>query len=169
MLAMGRNDRDKKLLSNGLRNAFRKAISRVSNAKIAVHPRSRQCWALKRSTFLSIIMSLIFAIPAFPQANGPSALGAASASAALDPSLVQLERSLGAYLVAALVWGIGLSLGGPTGYAINPARDLGPRLAHAVLPIANKGASGWSYAIVPIVGPLIGGGLAGLLLHAVIK
>jgi len=67
------------------------------------------------------------------------------------------------------VWGIGLSLGGPTGYAINPARDLGPRLAHAVLPIANKGASGWSYAIVPIVGPFIGGGLAGLLLHAVIK
>ena len=80
-----------------------------------------------------------------------------------------LVPGLGAYLVAALVWGIGLSLGGPTGYAINPARDLGPRLAHAVLPIANKGASGWSYAIVPIVGPLIGGGLAGLLLHAVIK
>ena len=76
---------------------------------------------------------------------------------------------LGAYLVAALVWGIGLSLGGPTGYAINPARDLGPRLAHAVLPIANKGSSDWGYAIVPIVGPLIGGGLAGLLLHAIMK
>jgi glycerol uptake facilitator protein len=80
-----------------------------------------------------------------------------------------LVPGLGAFLVAALVWGIGLSLGGPTGYAINPARDLGPRLAHAVLPIANKGTAGWSYAIVPIVGPLIGGGLAGLLLHAVIK
>jgi glycerol uptake facilitator protein len=80
-----------------------------------------------------------------------------------------LVPGLGAYLVAALVWGIGLSLGGTTGYAINPARDLAPRLAHAMLPIANKGASGWSYAIVPIVGPLIGGGLAGLLLHAVIK
>jgi glycerol uptake facilitator protein len=76
---------------------------------------------------------------------------------------------LGAYLVAALVWGIGLSLGGPTGYAINPARDLGPRLAHAILPIANKGSSDWGYAIVPIVGPLIGGGLAGLLLHAIMK
>ena len=80
-----------------------------------------------------------------------------------------LAPGLGAYLVSALVWGIGLSLGGTTGYAINPARDLGPRISHAVLPIANKGASGWSYAIVPIVGPLIGGGLAGLLLHAVIK
>ena len=93
-------------------------------------------------------------------------VGAIFSKAVAGPGLVP---GLGAYLVAALVWGIGLSLGGTTGYAINPARDLGPRLAHAVLPIANKGASGWSYAIVPIVGPLIGGGLAGLLLHAVIK
>ncbi len=69
---------------------------------------------------------------------------------------------LGPYLVASLVWGIGLSLGGTTGYAINPARDLGPRLMHAVLPIAGKGPSGWSYAFVPIVGPLAGGALAGL-------
>ena len=76
---------------------------------------------------------------------------------------------LSAYLVAALVWGIGLSLGGPTGYAINPARDLGPRLAHSILPIANKGSSDWGYAIVPIIGPFLGGGLAGLLLHAVMK
>jgi glycerol uptake facilitator protein len=77
-----------------------------------------------------------------------------------------LQAGLGAYLVAALVWGIGLSLGGTTGYAINPARDLGPRLAHTFLPIAGKGPSGWSYATVPILGPLIGGGLAGLLLRA---
>src|SRR5882672_7550560 len=74
---------------------------------------------------------------------------------------------LGPYLVAALVWGIGLSLGGTTGYAINPARDLGPRLAHAILPIAGKGASDWSYAIVPVLGPLVGGGLAGILLRAI--
>jgi glycerol uptake facilitator len=73
---------------------------------------------------------------------------------------------VGAYLVAALVWGIGLSLGGTTGYAINPARDFGPRLAHALLPVAGKGTSDWSYALVPILGPLIGGGLAGLLLRA---
>jgi glycerol uptake facilitator protein len=76
---------------------------------------------------------------------------------------------LGPYLVAALVWGIGLSLGGTTGYAINPARDFGPRLAHAVLPIAGKGASDWSYAIVPLLGPLVGGGLAGMLLRTISK
>jgi glycerol uptake facilitator protein len=76
---------------------------------------------------------------------------------------------LGPYLVAALVWGIGLSLGGTTGYAINPARDLGPRLAHAVLPIADKGTSDWGYAVVPVLGPLIGGGLAGMLLRAITK
>ena len=60
------------------------------------------------------------------------------------------------------MWGIGLSLGGPTGYAINPARDLGPRLAHAVLPIPGKRDSDWSYAPIPVIGPLIGGTLAGL-------
>ena len=76
---------------------------------------------------------------------------------------------LGPYLVASLVWGIGLSLGGTTGYAINPARDLGPRLAHAALPVAGKGGSDWGYAIVPVVGPLIGGGLAGVLLRAIVK
>jgi glycerol uptake facilitator protein len=76
---------------------------------------------------------------------------------------------LGPYLVAALVWGIGLSLGGTTGYAINPARDLGPRLAHAVLPIAGKGGSDWGYAFVPVLGPLIGGGLAGMLLRAIAR
>jgi glycerol uptake facilitator protein len=69
---------------------------------------------------------------------------------------------LGPFLVGSLVWGIGLSLGGTTGYAINPARDLGPRLAHAILPIAGKRDSDWSYAPVPVVGPLIGGALAGL-------
>lgn len=73
---------------------------------------------------------------------------------------------LGPYLVGCLVWAIGLSLGGTTGYAINPARDLGPRIAHAVLPIAGKGGSDWGYAGIPVVGPLLGASLAGLLLHA---
>jgi len=71
---------------------------------------------------------------------------------------------LGPYLVGSLVWGVGLSLGGSTGYAINPARDFGPRLAHAILPVAGKGSSDWNYAPIPIVGPLLGGALAGLLL-----
>lgn len=59
-----------------------------------------------------------------------------------------------------LVWVLGLSLGGPTGYAINPARDFGPRVAHAVLPITGKGGSDWAYALVPVVAPLVGGALA---------
>ena len=68
-------------------------------------------------------------------------------------------------LVGLLVLGIGLSLGGPTGYAINPARDLGPRIAHAVLPIAGKGSSDWSYSWIPVVGPIVGGILGALLFY----
>ncbi len=70
--------------------------------------------------------------------------------------------SLGALPVAFLVWAIGLGLGGTTGYAINPARDLGPRIAHSILPIKQKGSSEWRYAWIPIMGPLIGGAIAGL-------
>jgi glycerol uptake facilitator protein len=62
-----------------------------------------------------------------------------------------------------LVWVLGLSLGGPTGYAINPARDFGPRLAHAILPISGKGASDWGYALIPILAPLTGGALAAVI------
>jgi glycerol uptake facilitator protein len=72
---------------------------------------------------------------------------------------------LGPYLVGSLVWAIGLSLGGTTGYAINPARDLGPRIAHALLPIPNKQGSDWGYAAIPIVGPLLGGALASLVVR----
>jgi glycerol uptake facilitator protein len=67
------------------------------------------------------------------------------------------------FLVGVLVWSIGLSLGGPTGYAINPARDLGPRLAHFFLPIAGKRNSDWSYAWIPVIGPIIGGLLGAVL------
>lgn len=76
-------------------------------------------------------------------------------------------HQLGPLAVALLVVGIGMSLGGPTGYAINPARDLAPRIAHALLPIKGKGSSDWGYAWVPVVGPIIGGVLAGLLATAV--
>ncbi len=72
----------------------------------------------------------------------------------------------GPALVGVIVWAIGLSLGGPTGYAINPARDLGPRIAHAVLPIAGKGDSGWGYAWIPVVGPIVGGLVAAFLYKA---
>jgi glycerol uptake facilitator protein len=72
---------------------------------------------------------------------------------------------LGPYLVGVLVWAIGLSLGGTTGYAINPARDLGPRIVHSLLPLGEKKSSGWRYAAVPVIGPLTGAGLAGLFVR----
>jgi glycerol uptake facilitator protein len=85
------------------------------------------------------------------------------------PALIEGEKatpvglgSLGAMPVAFLVWVIGLSLGGTTGYAINPARDVGPRIAHAILPIKGKGSNDWSYSWVPIIGPIIGATLAAL-------
>lgn len=71
--------------------------------------------------------------------------------------------SLGAIPVTFLVWVIGISLGGTTGYAINPARDLGPRIMHTILPIPNKGSSDWGYGWIPVIGPIIGGGLAALI------
>jgi glycerol uptake facilitator len=97
-------------------------------------------------TFVLLIAVLHFA--------APNALSPDS-----EPIAVGLG-SVGAIPVGLLVFAIGLSLGGPTGYAINPARDLGPRIAHALLPIPNKGSSDWSYAWVPIVGPLLGAAAA---------
>jgi len=75
-----------------------------------------------------------------------------------------MSAGLGPFMVAGLVWGIGLSLGGTTGYAINPARDLAPRIAHAILPIPGKGGSDFSYAWIPVVGPILGGVAAGLFM-----
>jgi glycerol uptake facilitator protein len=91
----------------------------------------------------------------------------ADAIASKGVSATGPAAGLGPYLVGSLVWGIGLSLGGTTGYAINPARDLGPRIVHAILPIPNKQGSDWGYAAVPIVGPLLGGILAGLVVRMV--
>ena len=91
-----------------------------------------------------------------------------------EPELALGERegliglgSLGAIPVAFIVWAVGISLGGPTGYAINPARDLGPRIMHAILPLEGKGNSGWNYAWIPVVGPLVGGALAACLSMAI--
>ena len=78
-----------------------------------------------------------------------------------------LSVGLAPVLVGFLVWGIGLSLGGPTGYAINPARDLGPRIAHFVLPIAGKGDSDWSYSWIPVAGPVVGGIIGALAGNAI--
>src|SRR6266540_5653666 len=96
---------------------------------------------------------------------------AANAQTLSKPGDVDLSfvfsRGLQPLLVGVLVLGIGLSLGGPTGYAINPARDLGPRLAHALLPISGKGKSDWGYAWIPVIAPLLGG-VIGATLFAVI-
>jgi glycerol uptake facilitator protein len=86
-----------------------------------------------------------------------------------DASLTETQTtiglgSLGALPVALVVWAIGPSLGGTTGYAINPARDFGPRIIHALLPIKNKAPNGWSYAFIPILGPILGGCLAAFLM-----
>ncbi|WP_404799886.1 MIP/aquaporin family protein [Agrococcus baldri] len=96
-------------------------------------------------TFVLVFVVLGFGVQGGTDAGSPAGLA-----------------SLGALPVALLVVGIGASLGGPTGYAINPARDLGPRIAHALLPIKGKGSSDWSYSWIPVAGPIIGGVLAGL-------
>jgi glycerol uptake facilitator protein len=92
-------------------------------------------------------------------------VAAAISSDNLSPT--GLAPGFGPFFVGLLVWVIGLSLGGPTGYAINPARDLGPRIAHALLPIAGKGSSGWDYAPIPVLGPILGAVLAGLAVVAI--
>lgn len=96
----------------------------------------------KASNLLSEVLgTIMLIIPAF---------------AIFSKNVGNLSPGLGAYLIGILVWSIGLSLGGTTGYAINPARDLGPRLAHFILPIPGKGDSDWNYAWIPVAGPLIG-------------
>src|SRR5919112_1663002 len=86
----------------------------------------------------------------------------ANAAAVGGGAAAVIGSGLNPLLVGLLVLGIGLSLGGPTGYAINPARDLGPRIAHAILPIAGKGGNDWGYSWIPVVGPIIGGILGAL-------
>jgi len=104
----------------------------------------------------------------FSEALGTAVLvlvAAAISSHGVAANSVGMGAGMGPWLVSSLVWSIGLALGGTTGYAINPARDLGPRMVHALLPIPGKGGSNWSYAPIPIVGGLTGAALAGLLLR----
>jgi glycerol uptake facilitator protein len=111
-----------------------------------------------RSPFANLISELIgtFVLVLVADAISSKAVGTSGPAAGLGP-----------YLVGCVVWGIGLSLGGTTGYAINPARDLGPRIAHALLPLQKKEGSDWGYAAIPIVGPMLGGVLAGLVVKAI--
>ena len=85
---------------------------------------------------------------------------------AMNGAILSGSLATGAFPVALLVLAIGMALGGPTGYAINPARDLGPRIIHAILPIPGKGGSDWAYALIPVVGPIIGGALGAVAAKA---
>ena len=85
---------------------------------------------------------------------------------AMNGAILSGSLATGAFPVALLVLAIGMALGGPTGYAINPARDLGPRIMHAILPIPGKGGSDWQYALIPVIGPIIGGILGALAAKA---
>ncbi|MEU4894992.1 MIP/aquaporin family protein [Streptomyces sp. NPDC044780] len=109
-------------------------------------------------------VALVLPLLAFGRVDGIG-IGPVDGGGSGDGTVIY-GSGLSVLLVAFLVVGIGLSLGGPTGYAINPARDLGPRLAHALLPIPHKGTSDWGYAWIPVVGPLIGAVLAGLVFNA---
>jgi glycerol uptake facilitator protein len=119
-------------------------------------PAIRRPWA---NLLTEIIGTFVLIIGIFG-IKGAVMQSASSAAVPIDMG------ALGIIPVAFLVWVIGLALGGPTGYAINPARDLGPRIAHALLPIAGKGGNDWGYAWVPVVGPLIGAALTAWLYMA---
>src|SRR5690606_24385732 len=95
-------------------------------------------------------------------------VGVLAMGSAVDQSVPDVGTGLNPFLIGALVWAIGLSLGGPTGYAINPARDLGPRIAHAILPIPGKRDPDWEYSWVPVVAPIVGGIIGVLVWNAVI-
>ncbi|MCC5816571.1 MAG: aquaporin family protein [Leptospira sp.] len=112
----------------------------------------------KLSNFISESFGTFILILGIYTIFHPGSLGTSS-----DPGNV-LSAHFGALLVSFLVWAIGLSMGGTTGYAINPARDLGPRIMHSILPIPGKGSSRWEYSWIPIVAPFVGAAVAGLVL-----
>jgi glycerol uptake facilitator protein len=139
------------------------AITPDGNAKLACFCTAPNIRAISTALFCEIVGTFMLVFPIFLMSQ-PSLRfdhGTAGSEGALPGAQLGLG-AIGALPVGLLVFAIGLSLGGTTGYAINPARDLGPRLAHAVLPIPNKRDSDWGYAWVPIVGPLIGAIIGGL-------
>jgi len=124
-----------------------------SGTKLAVFCNSPAIRRFPSNLLTEIIATACLVVVGF--SFGSKAVSAIGLAAGFVPSLWGM-----------LVWAIGLSLGGPTGYALNPARDLGPRLAHAILPISGKGGSDWRYSWVPVAGPLIGAGIGSLIIQA---
>ena len=122
-----------------------------AGAKLAIFCTAPAIRSLPANLLTEIIATACLIVVGF--SFGSKAVSASGLPAGFGPSLWGI-----------LVWALGLSLGGPTGYAMNPARDFGPRLAHAILPISGKGNSDWGYALVPIVGPLIAGGLGTVII-----
>jgi glycerol uptake facilitator protein len=131
------------------------------DAKLAVFctaPNIRVIW---RAFVCEAIATFFLVFPVFLMTSAKVTLPGLAGAAGQDAPIGL--GSLGALPVALLVLGLGLALGGTTGYAINPARDLGPRLAHAILPLGKKRDGDWGYAWVPVLGPLVGGAIAGVL------
>ena len=128
-----------------------------NGAKLACFATAPNIRNLPQAFFCEVVGTFVLVLPVFLMTDATVNLPGASGAAVHAPIGL---GALGALPVALVVFGIGLSLGGTTGYAINPARDLGPRLAHALLPVPGKHDSDWAYAWVPVVGPLVGGLLA---------
>jgi len=122
-------------------------------ACFATNPAIRSSGSNFMSEFIATLLLIV----------GIVAIGYAGTS---DPDKGGIPSGITPYLVGLLVWSIGLSLGGTTGYAINPVRDLGPRLAYSILPIPNKGSSDWGYGWIPVVAPILGAIIGGLILRA---
>lgn len=138
-------------------------VSDNADGKLACFCTAPNIRNLPQALFCEVLGTFVLVLPIFLMTSAtipfPTSAGTTDVPVGLG--------SIGLVPVALLVFGIGLSLGGTTGYAINPARDLGPRLAHALLPIPGKRDSDWGYAWVPIIGPLIGGVLAAVVNGAI--
>jgi glycerol uptake facilitator protein len=136
-----------------------------ANAKLACFSTAPNVRNLSQAFFCEVVGTFLLVLPVFLMTDAKIKLPFLPAPSS---DVVVGLGTLGALPVALLVFGIGLSLGGTTGYAINPARDLGPRLAHALLPVPGKRDSDWGYAWIPVVAPLMGGLLA-TLAHGFLK
>jgi glycerol uptake facilitator protein len=141
------------------------AITADADGKLACFCTAPNIRVISSAFFCEVVGTIMLVLPVLLMTGASMKLPTAAGDMQTAPIGL---GSLGALPVALLVLGIGLSLGGTTGYAINPARDLGPRLAHALWPIPGKRDSDWGYAWVPVVGPLVGGVLAALIVTALV-